>query len=160
MYCIHLNSFDFRSASGEIDARFIAVVRGLDQLSCDGLRRILAFQNSNEGIVYDGGNFDAETRRWCPLGIGLGLADEHNTTSRSITTDAEAKVLIVTEGRQLYPDFHLNPISGINGRFYSSNRASDLRLACETILSVRGRCGLTAMADRPTEPTVNAVSAL
>lgn len=143
MSCNHMNSFDLRSPIEKLDERFVAIIRGLDQLQCDGLKRILIFQESGRGIVYDGGNFEPATRRWCPLAIGLGLIDEMNAGTLSVTTDAEAKIAIVREGRRNSPDFHLNPISGIKGQFYSSDRPSDLRYACETILSARGQCETT-----------------
>jgi len=138
MPCIHINSLNPSISSAARDERFIAILRGLDQLQCGGLRRILTFQESNGEIVYDGGNFDPATRQWCPLAIGLGLAGRADT--ELIHSDAEAKIFIVREGRRHVPDFHLNPISGIRGLFYTSERPSDLRIACETILSARGLC--------------------
>ncbi|MEO8378062.1 MAG: hypothetical protein ABI779_00215 [Acidobacteriota bacterium] len=137
--CSHINQFDSSKLGLRRDLRFLAILEGLSQLTCVGLLRVLAY-NAAGRVLYDGGNFDPASRTWCPLAIGIGIADWTEAHVVTVGTDALAKSLIIDLGRHYLTTFHLNPVSGIDGRFYRDDRAGDLRVGCETLLRLRGRC--------------------
>lgn len=139
MTCNHINCPDSSPSSATGDRRLLAVFEGLNQLTCDGLERVLAFV-VEERVLYDGGNFDPATGNWCPLAIGVGIADLARDNNLKVSSDDVGKELIVEAGRRYSSTFHLNPLSGVPGEFYRAHRRSDLRSACETLLRLRGPC--------------------
>jgi hypothetical protein len=106
------------------DSRCQALYTGLDQLNDEDLGRLKIHLDDEAPVVVDTHNYDAETQTWCPLAVAL---ESHQQSPDPALDDAAAKKLIVDEGIRRYGTFSLNPISGVEGKFFTDNRYHDLR---------------------------------
>lgn len=125
------------SEARQDDARYIVIRRGLNQLSTGQIKRLIRHLAGREPIVVDQFNYDADRKAWCPLAIALNVPEIVNASNIPCVSDADGKRMILEIGRKHRPDFSLNPISGVKGRFFTDNREQDLRMLCDDILLER-----------------------
>ena len=116
------------------DLRYLALRNGLEQLTCHQLTVLAEHLESSKPMVLDGCNYDAVHGTWCPLAVALEVDRVAQGEGREIAADVEAKEYVVCIGRKTNPRFHLNPMSGIVGEFFTRSRRSDLLHACAHVL--------------------------
>ncbi len=115
-----------------VDARLNALATGLDQLTTVELNTIL---NTNpEHMIFDGGNYDIETKRYCPLAVALGIPEKIGDRD---TTNAEVEAFIETVGKERSPDFIFNQMHGTPGYGYREDRPGDLKRVVQNLLHWR-----------------------
>lgn len=120
----------------KFDNRYIALKRGLNQLNNNQLKEIL-YKENHKQILCDNYNYDEKLKLWCPLAIGLKVDKKIGLyTTKPVTNDL-AKKIITMEGKKYNICFNLNPLRGIKGDFFSTNRIEDLLKTCEDILIER-----------------------
>jgi hypothetical protein len=117
------------------DMRCHALQTGLQQLDNADLTRLRDHMDQALPLALDTFNYDRRTGAWCPLAVGLGV-DKH-VDSTGLTNDM-AKAIIIAVGERKYGSFSLNPISGISGEFFRSNRYADLQGLVRYMLTARG----------------------
>lgn len=138
------------------DPRCKALSAGLCQLSLGELRALEAELKTGGRVLLDGGNYDAGTDLWCPLAVGLNVqATAEARWPSGVPSEDAARALIIEIGRERHSEFGLNPIRGIPGDFYRSNRLQDLRRLTAYVISqqVSGNvdaCGVPLGATRRT----------
>ena len=116
------------------DLRYLALRNGVEQLTRYQLTVLTRHLESSKPLVLDGCNYDSLRGTWCPLAVALEVDRVAQGEGREIATDAEAKECILGIGRRTNPRFHLNPISGIVGEFFTRSRRSDLLSVCRHVL--------------------------
>ena len=116
------------------DLRYLALRNGLEQLTRRQLTVLTKHLESNKSVVLDGCNYDSVHGTWCPLAVALEVERVAQGEDSEIATDAEAREYILRIGRKTNPRFHLNPMSGIVGEFFTRFRRSDLLHACRHVL--------------------------
>ena len=116
------------------DSRYRALRNGLEQLTRHQLIVLTRYLESSKPLVLDECNYDSLRGTWCPLAVALEVDRVAQAECREIATDAEAKEYILDIGRRTNPRFHLNPISGIVGEFFTRSRRTDLLSVCRHVL--------------------------
>lgn len=122
------------SRNSRDDPRYMALRRGLEQLSSRQLTLLAGHVASGDPVVVDGCNYDPVSGAWCPLAVALDVTRVLRRDGIEVTTDEEAKEHIVGIGTRTNPGFGLNPMRGIVGRFFTSSRREDLLQACRDVL--------------------------
>jgi len=116
------------------DERCRALARGLLQLTPRELSQLYdALIADPDRVVVDTVNYDIHTDSWCPLAVGLGVPEIARSRG-GISSNTDAKRLILEVGREKHGQFSLNPISGVDGMFFQHDRYSDLIALVEYIL--------------------------
>jgi len=117
------------------DLRFLALKRGLNQLTVPQLEKVVEYNQRRE-MVYDTFNYDAQRKLWCPLAVGIGLPESFKERCVSgDMTDEEAKRIIVEVGSEINGlRFNINPIKGVAGEFFRSRRPEDLEMVCRKLV--------------------------
>lgn len=113
-----------------MDSRYLALKFGLSQLNNDQLKTIML---EKENITYEC-YYDEKTHHWWALAVGLGVPKLINDSEM---TNKKAAAVIAEIGLKGISNFTLNPISGIKGDFYTTNRADDLYGVCVEIIKER-----------------------
>lgn len=116
------------------DARWQALRFGLSQLSLSQLRRLLGWLLSGKPVALDTFNYDAERQLWCPLAIGLQVPEIVAELGAPLTNE-RAKALIREVGQSNCSGFSLNPLSGVPGAFFRSQRSADITEMCRFLLA-------------------------
>ena len=116
------------------DLRYLVLRNGLEQLTGHQLTVLTKHLESSKPMVLDGCNYDPVHGTWCPLAVALEVDRVAQGEDRQIATDAEAKEYILSIGKKTNPRFHLNPMSGTVGEFFTRSRRSDLLNACRRVL--------------------------
>lgn len=119
------------------DPRYIALKRGLEQLTRDEIQRILDHIDREDEVVVDHRNYDEGRDTWCPLAIGLDVPRLVSKLEIECLTDTIAKRVILRIGNEKHDDFTLNPLRGIEGQYFREQRREDLKNMCEIILAER-----------------------
>jgi hypothetical protein len=104
------------------DPRKAGLKRGLRQLSSEQICRVLAYPI--ERMALDDGNY--VDGKFCPLAVAVGLPE----IMKDPTDDRVHAVLTML-------GYKVNNTRGIVGKFYTANRAADLRTAAEEVLRER-----------------------
>ena len=117
------------------DPRYIALRKGIEQLNHSQVDFLVDHIQSGKPIVLDTFNYDPDTSTWCPLAVALNIEQRIRDFSLEVRTDNEAKLLIVKIGKETNPNFTLNPMSGIQGIFFTTRRRSDLLEVCRNVLT-------------------------
>lgn len=120
------------STQGKSDGRYILLRVGLVQRR--QLRRLVAHMKESKPLVVDTFNYDVEADAWCPLAVGLNVPALAESLGIKFRSDLEAKSFIVSVGKEVNPNFGLNPLSGVSGKFFTLNRMRDLTITCHDIL--------------------------
>ena len=123
------------SSDSRDDPRYLALRRGLEQLSSRQLTVLAGHVASGNPVVVDGCNYDPLSGAWCPLAVALDVPGVLRRDGIEVTTDEEAKEHIVGVGTRTNPGFDLNPMRGIVGKFFTSARRRDLLQACRDVLA-------------------------
>lgn len=108
------------------DPRWAALTRGLDQLDDSHLARLWRAVSEREPLLLDNGNYDPESGLWCPLAVALDVPRFIAERGRVPLTAEEGRDVLTEVGSSKIPGFSTNPISGIPGTFYTSDRRADL----------------------------------
>jgi len=117
------------------DGRCRALARGLLQLTPHELTRLYdALIADPDRVVVDTVNYDIHSDSWCPLAVGLGVPEIAHRRG-GVSSNTEAKRLILEVGCEKHGQFSLNPISGVAGNFFRHNRHSDLIALVDYILN-------------------------
>jgi hypothetical protein len=106
----------------QVDPRKIGLKNGLRQLASAQIRRVLDY--APEKMALDDGNY--VDGKFCPLAVAVGLPE----IMKDPTDDRVHAVLTML-------GYKVNNTRGIKGKFYTTNRAADLRLAAEEVLRER-----------------------
>ena len=122
------------SSNSRDDPRYIALRRGLEQLSGPQLTMLAGHVASGNPVVVDGCNYDPVSGAWCPLAVALDVPRVLRRDGVGVTTDDEAKEHIVRIGARTNPGFGLNPMRGVVGSFFTTSRRRDLLQACRDVL--------------------------
>lgn len=123
-----------RLASLAGDSRWARLVTGLDQLPTSGLC-LLAAELQSGTVLFDSGNFDPISGLWCPLAVGLGLPTRPEAAL--CRSNADGKAFLEAAGSACIDGFSVNPLSGVKGESYTTERPADLRLALKALLAYR-----------------------
>ena len=107
----------------ETDQRFENIYNALNALRDQQIWNILLYEGE---MCYDTYNFDPNTKRYWPFAVALGVPKANDIETM---TDQLCKEKIREEG------FDTNPMSGVLGEFYTTNRKKDIELVCWIILS-------------------------
>ena len=135
------------------DPRYLALRRGLEQLTRRQLMVLAEHVECDNPIVVDGCNYNPANHTWCPLAVALGVGGILRDEGIVVRTDEEAKDHIVRIGARTNPGFTLNPMRGIVGSFFTSSRSGDLMQACRDVLREE-----TFYRDGPAAPQAGAGS--
>ncbi len=120
------------------DLRWQALQFGLSQLTDRQLLRIIDHVGNGGQMVCDTYNYDASMDSWCPLAIGLGIPEMLAAMGdKPRFTNDSAKIFITEIGRRICPTFTLNPISGVPGAYFRSDRMNDILGLCHYIMAER-----------------------
>lgn len=95
----------------------------LGSLPIEGVVRI---RNNVDKVCFDTFNYDARTKKFCPLAIGLGL----DNTIPNPSNENVSRVI----GRFFQP---VNALKGVKGTFYTANRKEDLLAVCDEVINGR-----------------------
>ena len=121
--------------SSEDDPRYGALRSGIEQLNRHQLTVLVRHVESGSPMVVDGCNYEPLSRTWCPLAVALEVDLVLRDEGIAVETEKEAKELILSIGTRTNPGFHLNPMSGIAGAFFTTSRRSDLLRTCRDVLA-------------------------
>ena len=121
--------------SSEDDPRYVALRKGIEQLNRQQLTVLARHVESGSPMVVDVCNYEPLSRTWCPLAVALEVDRVLHDEGIEVETDEEAKEQIVSIGARTNPGFHLNPMSGIAGTFFTISRRSDLLRTCRDVLA-------------------------
>ena len=135
------------------DPRYLALRRGLEQLTRRQLMVLTEHLECGHPMVVDGCNYNPANHTWCPLAVALGVGGILRDEGIVVRTDEEAKDYIVSIGAKTNPGFTLNPMRGIVGSFFTSSRRGDLMQACRDVLREE-----TFYRDGPATPSAGAGS--
>jgi len=131
-----------RAHALQFDARWAALVRGVDQLSDAHLAVLQEIvEHAPERVLLDGGNYDPQTGLWCPLALALSVPESVYAFEWFIRSNRSAKRLLTKVGTRHILAFTTNPFSGINGHAYTTERLADLRSCLRALVSFRARGG-------------------
>lgn len=111
------------------DDRCRAILAGLAQLQDCDLLRLQNHVAQNKPLVLDEYNYNPHIQSWCPLAVALGMPNIVTCRQRDELTNAAAKKLIISVGRQTNSEFTLNPVRRFRGHFFTWQRRRDLRIA-------------------------------
>jgi hypothetical protein len=131
-----MNTDHLRFAELELskDLRWQALCFGLEQLTDDQLARVVHHARCGTQLLYDTFNYDPISKLWCPLAVGLDVSNLvalYDDPSRM--TNDRAKHFIVEVGQQTTRGFTLNPLSGVPGNVFRTQRRRDLLMACGAV---------------------------
>ena len=117
------------------DPRYLAVRRGLEQLTSEDIRRVLEWPP--EKLLLDGGNYS--DGKFCPLCVALEIP-KMMTAMGQRWSDYGAKASLAIFGYHRYGDgFVFNQLRGTPGSFYRDpHRMEDLVAVANEILEERG----------------------
>jgi hypothetical protein len=119
------------------DDRWRALMYGLGQLSRIELLRLRRALQTPGGMVLDGFNYDPVRRLWCPLAVALDvprIVAKH--WPRDVPSNRSAKNLIIEIGREHHGEFSLNPLHGVKGQYFRTDRHADLIKVVDHVLTV------------------------
>jgi len=123
------------------DDRAKALRDGLLQLGIVQLDRLVAHLDDSAGMVTDEVHHDARTGLWCPLAVALDVATLVETEAIRVgNSETAIKDLIVGIGRESISGFGLNPISGVRGSSYTTERVRDLHAIALAIRADASEC--------------------
>lgn len=117
------------------DDRCKALVHGLSQLAASDLVRLAKHAGAGKDLLLDEMNYDPARGLWCPLAVAVGADLELSAERVSTLTNQGGKRLIVTLGRREDPEFSLNPMHGVKGRFFRTHRRRDFLQALSWVVS-------------------------
>ena len=128
------------------DDRFAAMLVGLDQLPNSALARLnaeIAKPAHLSMLLTDGGNYDAVRNHWCALAVALEVPATARSCHARLLSNRDGRALLIETGRTSVEAFTTNPVSGVPGRAYTTQRLRDLKLAVTGLLNFRSSYGLS-----------------
>jgi hypothetical protein len=128
-----------RVRSFRCDSRWQAMLRGLDQLSTDELGRLqrACTEPSRFQLMADGGNYEPISGNWCALAVAVDVPGTLNSHGLNPKSRVEGKAALLEVGRSVHGTFETNPLSGVRGDAFTSERILDLQLAVRFLLDIR-----------------------
>ena len=107
----------------DTDERYLTIKSRLETLTNEEISRII---DNKDRLCVDLLNYDILNDTYCPLAIALNL---HNT----IKDPNNSKIMIEIEKRFI----PVNIVKGLKGKFYTTDRKSDIINLCHEILNDR-----------------------
>ena len=126
------------------DLRWQAIYFGLNQLNDGQLTRIIFHHHAGKKMCCDTYNYDAERELWCPLAIGLDVPRLAESERPSMRDNAWGKAFIAEIGETSCRGFTLNPVAGVPGAFFRTNRQADVVETCKLLLLERSPMRIAA----------------